>query len=241
MSLTSNVARTVDAPAAGTTEIIVGFKIQRNEDLAVYLTPSGGSATLLTLGTHYSISGLGESSASVRLVTATTAGDVFVFLSDVDYLQELNLRNQGAYFPETLEISGLDRMTRMIQQLAIMAGSGNPSLARALLLSVGDVVGSGAYDALSNRIKNLDDPTADQDAATKVYVDTAVAGVGGGGSGAGFIFATVTAAALPTASVSTDGKVYRVRDAGLPDIYKVTMRQSDGATYEWVTLGSASA
>lgn len=240
MSLTSPVARSISIPATGATSILAGFKVQRDEDLQVYRTPSGGSASLLVLGTHYTVTDLGETSAIVNLVTASSAGDIFIFVSAVDYLQELDLRNQGGYLPQTLEIAGLDRIVRMIQQLDVFLSSQDPSLARAMLLDVDAVVGSGAYNALSNRIRNMDDPTADQDAATKIYVDNAVGGVASGGGASSFISATVTAAALPTAGSTYDGKCYRVRDAGLPDVYKVCMKQSGGG-YGWETLVSASS
>ncbi len=239
MTLLSSLARITVATSTGATSIPVPFTVQRNDDLLVYRTPSGGSATLLIYGTHYSIADIGEASSVILLVTPAVAGDTYLLARVIDVVQELNLRNQGNYLPETLEKSGLDRIVMMIQQMEVLLSTVDPSLARALLLGVNDIIGTGAYDALSNRIKNLDNPTADQDAATKLYVDTAVGGAVGGGSS--FVLATVTAASLPSPSVVYDGLVYRVRDAGLPDILKCCVRQSDGATYEWTVIAAASA
>jgi len=240
MTVTTDLSRIPYVAAGGELVLPIPFTIQNVEDLVVYRTQTGGSATLLVYGTHYTITGLGDPTASLSLVAAATAGDLFTLLRIVPVLQLLNLRNQGGYFPETLEKAGLDRIVMMIQQMDDLLSTTDPSIARALLLAVDGVIGSSYYDALSNKISNMDDPVASQDAATKVYVDTAVAGVSSGG-GASFVFSTVTAVALPAPSAAFSGLVYLVRDAGLPDVLKVCLRQSNGTTYEWCVLTSASA
>ena len=238
MSLTTILNRIDVVTAEGVRVIPTTFQVQRAEDLSVYLTPDGGVETLLTYGTHYSISGLMTNAVSITLVTAASANDRYTLIRAVQMLQDVSLRTQGSYNPETTEFL-LDRIVMMIQQLNDLANTANPGLSRALLLGVTDVLGEGAYDALSNRIENLEDPDANQDAATKVYVDTAVAGVVSNGTS--FIAATTTLAARPTAGVAYDGLVYRIRDAGLPDVLYVCLRQSSGSTYEWVAFANATA
>ncbi|KAG0755573.1 hypothetical protein G6F57_021022 [Rhizopus arrhizus] len=74
------------------------------------------------------------------------------------------------------------------QQLAGFFGLLPGSTLRALLLGRNDVDGQGAYRARDNRIQDLADPKADQDAVNRRsmfafvtdYVDKAIAGVVGG-------------------------------------------------------------
>lgn len=241
MTLISNEARIVVATNSGDTMIPTHFKVQREADLQVYRKPYGQDASLLVLGTHYSITGLGETSAIVTLVTPAITNDNYILQRVVDIVQDLNLRNQGGYLPETLEIAGLDRFVMMVQMLAIALNPSNPSLARALLLGVGDVVGSGAYDALSNRIKNLDDGVDPQDAATVAQLLAAIGGVTTGSGG--FVNVTLTAAqvaAISLSDLSWKNKVVCVHDAGLPDVIKMFVLTSSGTTVELVTLAGAT-
>ncbi len=238
MTITSTVVRTLTAAAAGATVIPTGFKVQRNEDVAVYLMPTGGAFSKLTYGTHYAVSNLDEISANITLVTAALAGDLYLCVSVVAPLQDLNLRNAGAYFPETLELGGLDRLERQIQQLYAIVSPIDPSMARVPVLGIGDSIGSGAFDGLSNRLANLDDATGQQDAVTLKQMQAAVAGVVGGGSSAARVI--VTAATLPVAGILYDwaatGVDYIVRDAAFPDVIKRCLRLSTGNTYDWFVV-----
>lgn len=232
-------SRVVLSASAGATVLSVPFPVQRGEDLVVWKTPSGGSPTLLTYLTHYSVTvrQINEESCTVTLVVPADAGDSYLIYRIVGVQQELSLRNQGVYLPATQEAE-LDRIVMMIQQLDSLLSTLDPSLARALLLTVDSVIGDGQYDALSNRISNLEDGTDTQDAATLGQLQAAVAGVVGGGSGSTRVI--VTAATLPVAGIAYDfaatGIEYIVRDSGFPDVIKRCLRLSTGNTYDWFVV-----
>lgn len=238
MTLTTLQSRVAYVASGGEPFVPVPFPVQRTGDLLVYRTPSGGSATLLTYGTHYSMTGVGDSTGQIGLVTPAVAGDVYDLIRVIQALQELNLRNQGGYLPETLEKAGLDRIVMMIQSAYDILSPTDPTLARALLLNPTDVIGDGAYNALSNRIENVEDGTAAQDVVTLAQMQAAIAGVVGGGGGLTRIL--VTAAGLPVAGVAYDyaatGIEYIVRDTNFPDVVKRCLRLSTGNTYDWFVV-----
>ncbi|KAG1387360.1 hypothetical protein G6F60_014143 [Rhizopus arrhizus] len=106
------------------------------------------------------------------------------------------------------------------QQLAGFFGLLPGSTLRALLLGRNDVDGQGAYRARDNRIQDLADPKADQDAVNRRsmfayvtdYVDKAIAGVVGGfgwflQTGMGAIFRTFQAKMRDRVSVLDFGAI----------------------------------
>lgn len=82
--------------------------------------------------------------------------------------QPTDLRNQGRYFAETHE-NVFDRLTMLIQQ-------GFSGLSRALKRPIG----KNYYDAEGRQIKNMADPTDNQDAVNKQWAQQYVGDVVGG-------------------------------------------------------------
>lgn len=144
--------------------------------LLVTVRDADGNETTKTQTTDYTVGGAGNPlGGSITFVTPPSATETVVITRNVPDTQEVDYLANDAFPAESHE-RALDKLTMRLQQRA-------NDLARALLLGITDTDGSGAYEAGGNRIEGLGTPTADTDAATKAYVDTAVGSGGGGGGG----------------------------------------------------------
>lgn len=102
------------------------FKIFNQADIKVVVENLAGTLTTLVLNTDYTVDGVGEASGgSITLVSAgqawlttgyLTTGYKLAILGNKSYLQELSIRNQGAYYPSVVE-DQLDKFGVMLQQL----------------------------------------------------------------------------------------------------------------------------
>lgn len=131
MTVTSAVNTATYTAVGGEASVAVPFSVQRTGDLQVYRTQTGGVVTLLVYGTNYTIpaSQLGNDTCQITLTVTATAGDFFQLKRVLPLLQDVDLRNQGAYLPETMEVDALDRIVEMIQATntavaSLTAGSG---------------------------------------------------------------------------------------------------------------------
>ncbi|AYN83375.1 hypothetical protein D9D06_12980 [Pseudomonas aeruginosa] len=112
----------------------------------------------MVIGTDYSVVGAGASGGGAVITTIAPENGSTVNISrSLEAVQDIDLRNQGRYFAETIE-SGLDYLTMLCQQN--VAG-----LSRALKRPVG----KDYYDAEGRNISNLADPVLPQDAATQKW------------------------------------------------------------------------
>lgn len=102
------------------------FKIYDDSDLLVTVKSDLNVETTLTLNTHYSVTGVGESNGgSVALVNGAfdwidTEGDLksgytISIRRNLQLIQETDIRNQGEFFPEVHE-DAFDRLTMYDQQ-----------------------------------------------------------------------------------------------------------------------------
>ncbi len=140
-----------------TTAFPVPFKFPANNDLVVTKVYNGVSNVLI-IGTDYSVVGAGASGGGAVITTVAPENGSTVNISrSLEAVQDIDLRNQGRYFAETIE-SGLDYLTMLGQQN--VAG-----LSRALKRPVG----KDYYDAEGRNISNLADPVLPQDAATQKW------------------------------------------------------------------------
>lgn len=105
-----------------TTVFPFNFKVLDESHLIVERRPiaAGLVDKVYTTG-EYTIQGLGDENGSVTLGTALTAGNQLVIRRIVPYTQELDIVNQGGFYPETVE-EQLDLTTMQIQQLAEKLG-----------------------------------------------------------------------------------------------------------------------
>ncbi|AVE99179.1 phage tail protein [Klebsiella aerogenes] len=149
-----------------TTSFPYTFRIFQKSDLMVQVADLNENITVLTLDTDYTVTGAGGySGGAVVLASPLTNGWQISISRDLPVTQETDLRNQGKFFAEVHE-DAFDKLTMLIQQCF---GFLRLALRKPSFIA-------NYYDALNNRIKNLRDPSQDQDAATKHYVDDSVAG-----------------------------------------------------------------
>ncbi len=161
------------------------------------------TSVTLELDTDYTVSGAEAISGGVvTMGVAPETGTTLVIERILSPIQSSNFHNQGEIFPEVIE-SALDYQIEVSQQFEDLLGSADDTKTRVMKLIPNGTDGSSAYDARSNRIQGLDDPTAIQDAATKAYVDFAV--VNGVGGVSGTIFNVRQAHLFATSGIGTEG------------------------------------
>lgn len=148
------------------------FRFFQNSDIQASLVdPATQTSTPLVLGTDYTLTGaglpeqFGTAPGTITTVVPVANGKELYVERVMDVEQLTDIINQGEFFPEIHE-DVFDRLTMLIQQNA--AGLG-----RALMRPPG----KNYYDAEGRQIKNLADPTQDQDAATVRWATDFIAGI----------------------------------------------------------------
>ncbi len=148
------------------------FRFFDNADIFVYLVdPATQTTTPLLLGVDYTLTGAGLpeqfGTAPGKIITFVPVASLKqLYVERSMAIEQLtDIVNQGRFFPEVHE-DVFDRLTMLIQQYSA-------SLSRALLRPIG----KDYYDALGHRISNVGNPTADQDAVTKLYNEQYIAGL----------------------------------------------------------------
>ncbi|MGY6030653.1 peptidase G2 autoproteolytic cleavage domain-containing protein [Phytobacter sp. AG2a] len=158
-----------------TTTFTVPFYFLQGSDLGVTIRYSDNTTTDLTYGINFSASGAGNpAGGSVTLNAAYPAGNKVLILRAPPATQETQYAENGK-FPAKSHEKALDKLTMLIQQWGYWWD--NLALKRPNFYAT-------YYDAKQNKISNLADPAAQQDAVNnrtmRDYVDRAVAGVVGG-------------------------------------------------------------
>jgi hypothetical protein len=119
--MTVSSATSKSGPYAGngaTVTFAYGFKVFSASDLQVILRSSTGVETVLTLTTHYSVNGVGlDAGGTITMVTAPASGQTLTIVRSLALTQEVDLRNQGGFYPEVHE-RVFDRLTMQVQQVA---------------------------------------------------------------------------------------------------------------------------
>ena len=129
-------------------QFTVPFLFFKDADLHVFL-----DGTLQAINTNYTVAGAGSvSGGTITWVGTPTANKTVRIIRIVEAKQETDYAATGPFPAETHE-QALDRLTMMAQQRIARGASS-----------------ADAWDAQSDRIKNVADPTKAQDAATKAFV-----------------------------------------------------------------------
>lgn len=141
------------------------FKFLDSRDLVVTYIDPDGIATILTMGTQYTVSGAGnDKGGSISTTIALLGPGKLIVSRDMEAYQQTSLRNQGKFLAETHE-DVFDKLTMLSQQ-------GFAVIKRALSRPFGREY----FDAEGRRITDVANPKGAQDAATKSYADSAAAG-----------------------------------------------------------------
>jgi hypothetical protein len=121
MTVASAVSRITVAGNSSATSFSFPFKITSSSHLVVTKTTAAGITSSLTLGTHYSVTGVdSESGGSITYPLSGTAlptGDTLTMRRVVPLTQTVDLTNQGAFYAEVHE-DEFDNLTYMAQQLS---------------------------------------------------------------------------------------------------------------------------
>ncbi|MFU1927496.1 tail fiber domain-containing protein [Bordetella hinzii] len=162
---------------------------------------------------QYTVGGLGQmQGGTVTFYSPPAAGAPILMELDVVVARAIDYQDYGDLFATTVNFD-FDRLWLAIKGVFT-------SLRRALFLGPYDVDGQGSYRANNNRIQDLGDPVADQDAVNRrsmfafvtEYVDRAIAGVVGGfgwflQTGIGAVFRTFQDKLRDSVSVKDFGAI----------------------------------
>ena len=102
------------------TSLPFAFKVFKFSDLKVVMSSQSIGDVELTYGADYTVSLNADQSANpggtVTLVNPLLSGFVIVIISNVPYTQEMELTNQGGFYPTVLNESA-DKQTVLVQQI----------------------------------------------------------------------------------------------------------------------------
>lgn len=118
MTVTANDSRVQHNGNGSTTVFAYDFKILDQTHIRVVKTNTSGVDTTQTITTHYTVSGVGNSSGgNITMLTAPASGEKLTFLRNVPLSQETDYTEGGAFPAESHE-AALDKLTMIAQQLA---------------------------------------------------------------------------------------------------------------------------
>lgn len=224
--MTVSTTDSVEEYVSGGPAFPIPYRFLQNSDIQAVLVHQDGTSETLVLGTQYTLTGAGSQSGGTLTSTyaasvLATPGATLSISRVMMATQPTDLRNQGRYFAETHE-NVFDRLTMLIQQ-------GFSGLSRALKRPAG----KNYYDAKGRQIKNVADPTQDQDAATKKWTSVFI----------GNLISAITGPinnALNIFYKAPDGTSHVVQDLSGPDGTKLIGRGTPPGTLEDHLLTLAS-
>lgn len=158
MTVSSQVSSVSYLGDGVTTLLPVPYYFLEQTHLLVTRVNLDSSTNTLVLGSDYSVSGAGnQAGGSITMMTAPAVGIQIIIDRSVPATQETDYVANDPFPAESHE-RALDKLTMLVQQ-------GNNVLNRALLRPIG----KNYYDAQGYQVKNVGNPTDNQDAVTKLY------------------------------------------------------------------------
>lgn len=116
--MTITAQTSLSGPYAGngiTDTFAYAFKVLDEDHLIVTLEDSGGTETVQTITTHYTVTGVGDAGGgNVVMVTPPASGENLTITRSVPKTQETDLLNRRSLAPEVLE-AALDKLTQIAQ------------------------------------------------------------------------------------------------------------------------------
>lgn len=148
-----------------TTAFTIPYYFLLNSDIAAMVADASGNVSELVNSTDFSVTGAGdESGGVVTFNTAYPVGYMLLIYRNPPATQETKYYENGK-FPAKSHEAALDKLTMLIQdygwQIDLL------SLKKPNILAK-------YYDAKSNRISNVADPTESGDAVNKNYLDSTI-------------------------------------------------------------------
>jgi len=206
-----------------TTAFAISWQFFDDDEIVATIIDSDGVETAKTLTTHYTVAGGADDNAgapstgTLTMLTAPATGETLrIQRATVKTRASVNLTNVGAFDADSVEWA-IDRIV-----LASQEEAGGGSVNDGITGDVMQLNSSGAtdyWDAESQILRNLADPTGDTDAVTKSYGDTNY-----GGSSVTLAAASATAAAASATSAASSA-------ATASDAADAAQAVADGLTY----------
>lgn len=94
----------------------IPFRFLTTADLLVTKRTAAGAESILTLTTDYSVTGAGDATGALTLVTALATGEILTIRRRPSNTQNTSLRNQASYYGASHE-DALDRLAMLVQSL----------------------------------------------------------------------------------------------------------------------------
>jgi hypothetical protein len=126
------------------------FKVFQASDVVVVRTDLSGVETTLTLGTDYTVTVNANQNSnpggSITTTSAPASGFLITLTSDVPYTQQVDLTNQGGFYPNVIN-DALDKATIQIQQL-------NEQVSRSAKLPISSTADASTLSAAILQVSN---------------------------------------------------------------------------------------
>lgn len=135
MTVSTTISRKAYNGDGVTTDFATEFMFLEDEEVIVYLVAVSGASSVLTLGTHYTLTGAGNTAGgTVSMITAPATGERLMIVRSILPTQEIDLETTSDMPPDSIEKMA-DKLTMLVQQVSQTGGS-----QRGIILPVVDSI-----------------------------------------------------------------------------------------------------